>query len=104
MSDKNISVSAASGKDHCLELAGVLDFDTVSAALEQVGAEIEQRSGESLTLDLTRLKHSNSAALALLVECRALARQHATKLLLTSVPAGVQQLAEVCEADSLLAG
>lgn len=103
MTDKKVSVTAVAGSDHALELAGILDFDTVSQALEQVGEQIEQRAGQSLSLDLGNVERSNSAALALLVECRALAQRHSAKLAFTGVPAGVLQLAEVCEAESLLA-
>ena len=103
MTEKKISVAVAPGNDQSLELSGMLDFDTVSLALQQVGEQIEQRAGQSLSLNLSKVDRSNSAALALLVECRALAQRHSTKLEFTGVPAGVLQLAEVCEADSLLA-
>lgn len=104
MSENKLSVITPPGNDNCLEIAGSLDFSTVSAALELVRVQIEQRAGQSLKLDLKKVHSSNSAALALLVECRALAQRHSTGLSLIGVPAGVLQLAEVCEAESLLAG
>ncbi len=93
-----------------LALSGELNFQSVASVLEQVEHHIDslaqqnqqQKNGQSLTIDLTNVTRCNSAALALLVECKAIARRRSSALQFSNVPAGVLQLAEVCEAQPLL--
>lgn len=89
-----------------LALSGELNFETVSSVLEKIehhlGSSVAQSASQPLTIDLARVTRCNSAALALLVECKAIGRRHSSALQFTNVPSGVMQLAEVCEAQSLL--
>lgn len=81
-------------------VAGTLDFDTAREALERVAPGIAAR--EVGTVDLAGVTRSNSAALALLIEWRALARRAGRDVAFVSVPDGIRQLARVCEVEELL--
>lgn len=81
-------------------LKGVLDFTTARSALEQVEPLI--REHRQLSIDLAGVTHSNSAALALLVELRASAHRAGHELAFSSVPDGIVQLSKLCQVDELL--
>lgn len=104
-----VSVELATGDNNTmarLSLGGELDFETVSSALDkieqQMGSHTQQHARQPLMVDLSRVTHCNSAALALLVEIRSIAQRQSTALQFVNIPAGVLQLAEVCEAQPLL--
>ncbi len=81
-------------------LAGVLDFQTSSTALDQLSPVIKKLP--EVHIDLKSVSSANSAGLALLIECQALARQHQHKVRYSNIPAGLLQLAHVCEVDGLI--
>ena len=81
-------------------IEGTLDFDTAREALESLAPALA--SGEVRTVDLSGVTRSNSAALALLVEWRALARRAGYALAFAGIPEGIRQLARVCEVEGLI--
>jgi len=94
-----MSVSVDVSEGRCA-LSGVLDFNTTRIALESVGPVIEQQ--QQLEIDLAAVSSANSAGLALLVECQALASLHQHKVSFSNVPEGLLQLAHVCEVNGLI--
>lgn len=81
-------------------LSGVLDFHTTGAALESVRPVIEQQA--RVEIDLGAVSNANSAGLALLIECQALASLHQHQVLFSNIPEGLLQLADVCEVNGLI--
>lgn len=81
-------------------LSGTLDFETTPGAHERLARLIATET--ELTLDLGGIERSNSAGLALLVECVAEAGRHGHRVRFRDVPAGLRQLAEVSEVDHLI--
>jgi phospholipid transport system transporter-binding protein len=79
---------------------GVLDFDSV-AALVGEGARLLAGPGP-LDVDLSGVRESNSAALALLLEWLALARRRKLKLRFHHLPDSLARLAAVSNVSGLL--
>ena len=94
------SVDSASGAARH-QLSGRLEFDTAAEALRAVSEAFE--STDNLTLDLSGITAVNSAGLALLVECKSIARRSGKSVSFESVPHSVQKIAEVCQVQDLLA-
>ena len=84
---------------HCV-LSGVLDFHTTRTALERVRPVIEQQT--RVEIDLGAVSSANSAGLALLIECQALASLHQHQVQFSNIPEGLLQLADVCEVNGLI--
>jgi len=91
----NIDVS-----DGRCAVSGVLDFNTTRTALERISPIIEQQS--KLEIDLSAVDSANSAGLALLIECKALAHMHQHQVQFSNVPEGLLQLGDVCEVKGLI--
>lgn len=91
-------------KPEAISLGGLVNFDTVNEGLETLSGLMtgSKPGGSGFTLDLAGVTKSNSAALALLVECKAIAKRQGVQLQFLNVPQGVWQLAEVCEAEALI--
>ena len=68
--EKNTEMSVDITDGRCV-LSGVLDFDTTRVALDSLRSVIEQEP--KVEIDLGSISSANSAGLALLVECQALA-------------------------------
>ncbi|MGQ7842989.1 STAS domain-containing protein [Granulosicoccus sp. 3-233] len=85
--------------ERCL-ITGVLDFTTASQALDNLGELVA--SNAQLQLDFSQVGRCNSAALALLIELRAIARQQGHQVSFTDVPDGIRQLAKVCQVDDFI--
>lgn len=81
-------------------LAGSLDFATVPGAWSQL--EKLLRAGGPVTLSLGGVTQANSAALALLLEARDLARRSGSALRLVEVPAELLDLARMSQCETLL--
>ena len=81
-------------------LAGVLDFTTANGALESVQELIE--SNPKLEINLAGVTQSNSAGLALMIEWLAVARRENHIVTFSDIPVALQQLADVCQVDSLI--
>jgi ABC-type transporter Mla MlaB component len=86
--------------NRCL-VAGVLDFTTAREALERIGSLV--RSGEHLQVSFAKVTQCNSAALALMIELKAIARHAGHQVSFSDVPEGLGQLAKVCQVDSFIA-
>jgi len=102
MSYHQLSVAAEPNTPGTINLRGVIDFNTVSEGLDALSGLLGQGQQTAHTLDLSGVTRSNSAALALLVECKAMAKKRGLSVQFSHLPNGVWQLAEVCEADALI--
>jgi phospholipid transport system transporter-binding protein len=83
-----------------LAVDGVLSFDTAAAALKAIQAAMAL--GDVGELDLSGVKHCDSAGLACVLAAAAEADQLGTPLRVTHMPLGMQALAQVCEVDRLM--
>ncbi len=98
-SETNPSVSVDVAEGRCA-LSGVLDFNTARTALDTLRPVIEQQP--SVDIDLDSISTANSAGLALLVECKALAALNQHQVQFSNIPEGLLQLASVCEVKGLI--
>lgn len=83
-----------------LGIGGTLNFDTAAAALQAIQSAVGD--GAVARLDLTEVRHSDSAGLAcvLAVVAAAARQQHALQVI--HMPAGMLALAQVCDVDRLI--
>ncbi len=86
--------------NRCL-ITGVVDFTTAREALERIGAMV--RSSDQLQVSFAKTTRCNSAALALMIELKAIARRAGHQVSFSDVPEGLGQLAKVCQVDSFIA-
>ncbi|MEE9332638.1 MAG: STAS domain-containing protein [Granulosicoccaceae bacterium] len=93
----NVSIDITGGR---CALNGVLDFNTTRLALENVRPVIEQQA--KVEIDFSSVSSANSAGLALLIECQALAHLHQHQVQFSHIPEGLLQLAAVCEVKGLI--
>lgn len=98
-SEMNTAVSVDITDGRC-SLDGVLDFNTTRVALDSLRSAIEQQP--KVEIDLGSISSANSAGLALLVECQALAALHQHQVHFSNIPEGLLQLASVCEVKGLI--
>ena len=87
--------------DNRCVIAGVIDFTTAREVLERVGAMV--RSNDQLQVSFAKATQCNSAALALMIELKAIARGAGHQVSFSDVPEGLGQLAKVCQVDSFIA-
>ena len=78
-----------------VSVSGALTFATAAAALEAIRAALPGRQ----VLDLAGVERSDSAGLACVL---AVLAPNGSKIRVTHIPQGMQQLAKVCEVDHLL--
>ena len=97
--ETNSKVSVNITEGHCA-LNGVLDFNTTRMALDSLRSVIEQQP--KVEIDLGSISSANSAGLALLVECQALAALNQHQVQFSNIPEGLLQLAVVCEVTGLI--
>jgi len=81
-------------------VTGVLDFTTARHALDKLGALVS--SNEQLLVDFSQVGRCNSAALALLIELKAIARRQGHQVSFSEVPGGIRQLAQVCQVEGFI--
>ncbi len=86
--------------NQCL-ITGVVDFTTAREVLERLGVMV--RSNDQLQVSFAKATQCNSAALALMVELKAIARRAGHQVSFSDVPEGLGQLAKVCQVDSFIA-
>lgn len=79
-----------------LRLQGELDFVSAAALRNELTSAIEASAGQSLTLDLSAVEHSNSVGLSLLLSAARTAQQHKVVLQATGLPDGLLSMATVC--------
>lgn len=93
------SVSIEHSGDRC-QVSGVLDFNTAREALD--GLQTLVSSSEQLHIDFSRVTRCNSAALAVLIELKAVARRQGHQVDFVEVPSGIRQLAQVCQVEGFI--
>lgn len=84
------------------ELAGDLDFESVPVMLPQLRQLLVETRSTPLVLDLAGVDSANSAAVALLIECRALAKTAGTEVEFRHLPDSIVKIAGVCEVGNFL--
>lgn len=94
------SAFQATRDGNTISVAGQLDFQTASSALNEV-VELMQAPG-NLTIDLAGVSRSNSAGLALLIEWLAIAKRQDRQLSFTNIPDSLRQISSVCQVDTLI--
>ncbi|MDY6943616.1 MAG: STAS domain-containing protein [Pseudomonadota bacterium] len=85
-----------------VHVRGELTFATVPSAIEAL-VDVFPSASSELVLDLSKVSHSDSAGLALLIEWLRLARDRQVTLRFVGVPAQMTALAQVTRVDQLLA-
>lgn len=83
-----------------LGVLGVLDFSSAAAALQAIEAALTDRA--IVRLDLSGLRHADSAGLACVVAAVSEAARQGWPLGVVHMPAGMQALAVVSKVDRLL--
>ena len=83
-----------------LSISGDLDFSTARQTLAELSAHIHQN--EHLTVDLSGVRHSNSAGLAVVIESLAMAERQGHKIEFRNIPEPLIQLSNVCQVNSLI--
>lgn len=99
-------------KDGIIEIAGRLDFTTAKEALEAVNAQMHtefssassssNNAAAAQIIDLGGVTHSNSAALALMIEWLAEAQRAQQTIQFQNIPDSLRQISTVCQVDSLI--
>lgn len=83
----------------CL-LTGVVDFDTAPALLNAVSGHLLSES--TVTVDFSGVTRANSAALALLLEWKALAATHNCTFSHQNLPDSIRQLSEISQVSEFI--
>jgi phospholipid transport system transporter-binding protein len=96
MSQASIQV----GENGRLEIHGDLNFDSVPVLWPSCRARISER--DQLDIDLSQVVRSDSAGLALLVECLRQARQVGKTVRFFNIPAQMLAIARVSSLDQVL--
>jgi len=88
------------GKNGRLEFCGDLSFDSVAGLWRQCRTQFLDR--EALDIDLSGVQRSDSAGVALLVECLRQAHQSGKVLRFFNIPTQMLALARVSSLDQVL--
>jgi len=78
-----------------LAISGDLDRETVPDLLPQLEARLQQHTGKQLCINLQGVTRSDSAGLALLVECRRLMHLQQGSLRFEALPEQMQHMAQI---------
>jgi phospholipid transport system transporter-binding protein len=92
--------SIQEGKTGRLEIHGDLSFDSVPGLWDHCCARFSERN--ALDIDLSQVERSDSAGLALLVECLRQANRSGKKLRFFNIPAQMLAIARVSSLDQVL--
>ncbi len=84
-----------------LRLSGEISYSNAALAIREAPQGIIGQAAAEL--DLKGLRRADSATLAVLIAWSARARRQGTKLRYTNAPAGLLNLARLCDVDELLA-
>ncbi|WP_244946883.1 STAS domain-containing protein [Legionella israelensis] len=84
------------------KLTTALTFETVVAVRENLFQHILSHHNNAICLDLSGVKHCDSAGLALLIDVKKFCQKHDRQLMLTGVSKETQSLAEFCGIHDLL--
>ena len=85
-----------------IALPADLDGDQAAALLPQLRRQIADGGAGAVVLDAAAVRRFDSAALALLLECRRLAQASQRTLEVQHLPAGLQSMAHVYGVDGVL--
>lgn len=86
--------------DGRLTLCGALDFNTVVSLRPQLRRYL--RPGESLSVNLERVGHCNSAGLALLLQWVEDARQQGSSIHFRNIPGSLAEIADLYNLTGLI--
>ncbi|VAX11943.1 hypothetical protein MNBD_GAMMA24-2468 [hydrothermal vent metagenome] len=78
-----------------LKISGDLNRETVPDLMRQLEARLQQHPGEKICINLQAVTRSDSAGLALLVECRRLMRLQQGSLCFEGLPEQMQHMAQI---------
>ena len=92
--------SIQEGKNGRLEVHGALDFDSVPELWNCCCARFDDH--DPLDIDLSQVERSDSAGLAMLVECLRWAHQNGKTLRFFNIPAQMLAIARVSALDQVL--
>ncbi len=81
--------------EHTLRISGDLNRETVPDLMLQLQARLQQHPGEKIGINLQGVTRSDSAGLALLVECRRLMRLQQGSLYFEDLPEQMQHMAQI---------
>ena len=90
------SISADNG---LIKISGELDFQSVAELLKSLP---EMLVANSITVDMSAVTHSNSAALALMLECMKVAQQKNIKINYRKLPDQLQMIVKAYGVDEIL--
>ena len=85
-----------------IALPADLNGDQAAALLPQLRSQIASQSTGAVVLDAAGVRRFDSAALALMLECRRLALASQRTLQVQNLPAGLQSMAHVYGVDEVL--
>jgi phospholipid transport system transporter-binding protein len=88
------------GKNGRLEIHGDVSFDSVPVLWNQCRARFSEHN--ELDIDLSRVERSDSAGLALLVECLRQAHESGKTIRFFNIPAQMLAIARVSSLDQVL--
>lgn len=92
-----MSVSFAQPTQGQIQLKGELNMQSVPALARQLKDLIETTTVEQLCFDLSQISRSDSAGLALLIECMRLAQLRGIGIMFQQLPEQMRQIAQVSE-------
>ncbi len=90
------------GPGQC-ELRGEMTFTTAARLLRQLESRLRSTSTPRFELGLGGVTRSDSAGLAMLIECVAIARGLGRELRVRNLPSAIADIARISELDSFLA-
>ncbi|OUD12132.1 STAS domain-containing protein [Thioflexithrix psekupsensis] len=96
-----MTTAAISGDQAIWQLQGELTFATVSDVLAMV-KQRQQQSGFPQTIDLSQVKHTDSAGVALLLEILRLCQEKPP--VFQHIPEQMRKIAQVSGVDGFLSG
>ncbi|TDM08555.1 MAG: anti-anti-sigma factor [Ideonella sp. MAG2] len=85
-----------------IALPSHLTLREASAVLRTVLPSIAEATDHTITVDAAALTHIDSAALAVLLECKRQAQAHQRELVVVNVPARLQELAKLYGVNDML--
>lgn len=83
-----------------LRVSGAISFANAASALAKAPRPV--RGGSPLELDLGALQNADSATLAVLIAWAAAAQRNGARLRYRRAPAGLRNLARLCDVDGML--
>lgn len=98
MSTEITATKTATGSQ--LSISGDLDFSTARQTLAELSDHIQHNA--ELKVDLSGIRNSNSAGLAVVIESLAIAERQGHKIEFQNIPEPLIQLSNVCQVNSLI--